>query len=243
MSKKNRIRVYVDVPLAVGTEVVLDSEQAHYLVNVLRLQPMDTVYLFNGKEGEFSAHITDVAKKYARLLIDELFLPFEKSPDIWLMFAPLKKDNTDLVVVKATELGVSKICPVVTEFTNASVVRNQRLQMLAVEASEQCRRQDIPQIEQPIKLQNLLADWDEHRILFYLDETGGGTSIMTSLQNTTNSAAFLVGPEGGFSQKELEILRNCHYTCPITLGKRILRAETAALAALSCWQACCGDWR
>ncbi len=243
MSKKNRIRLYTDVNLEQGGIVECSENQTHYLSNVLRLQEGDEVYLFNGKDGEFKTHINKLSKKSIELAVDECFLPFTSSPDLWLLFAPLKKDNTDLVTVKATELGVSRLCPIISEFTNTVNVRRQRLNLLAVEAAEQSRRQDVPQIDEPMDLCKRLAEWPQNRTLFYLDETGGGKTIIQALQNISGPAAFLVGPEGGFSQKELEFLRNCSYTCPITLGKRILRAETAAVAALSCWQALCGDWR
>lgn len=242
MSKKNRIRMYVNQPLQSGMTVSCSAEQAHYLTNVLRLQLDDEVFVFNGQDGEFKAAITQVSKKNCTLQIKELFLPFAASPDVWLLFALLKKDNTDLVVVKATELGASRLCPVITEFTNTVNVRQQRLNLLATEAAEQSRRQDVPQVDEPIELKTLLTDWPQNRTLFYLDETGQGKPVMQALQNASVPAAFLIGPEGGFSQKELEILKNCPYTVSVTLGKRILRAETAALAALACWQAMCGDW-
>lgn len=243
MSKKNRIRIYTDVPLQVGEIVECLLEQAHYLVNVLRVKAGDEVYVFNGRDGEFCTKVVLCAKKDCRLEVKSLYKNFEKSPDVWLLFAPLKKDNTDLAVEKATELGVSKILPVITEYTNATKVRCERLQAQIIEASEQSRRQDVPQLAEAETLQHVLQNWPAERMLFYLDETGGGTEIANAFTNNAEPAALLVGPEGGFSQKELEILQKCKYTCAITLGKRILRAETAVIAALSCWQALCGDWK
>lgn len=243
MSKKNRIRIYMDVPLRVGEIIDCLPEQSHYLANVLRLEKGDEVYVFNGADGEFCTRVAEAGKKRCSLQIASKYKNFEKSPDVWILFAPLKKDNTDLVIEKATELGVSKIFPVITEYTNANKVRSERLTAQLIEAAEQSRRQDIPELCEADTLQHVLQNWPVERKLFYLDETGSGAEIVKMLENNSGPAAFLVGPEGGFSQKELEFLQKCNYTYAITLGKRILRAETAVIAALSCWQAVCGDWK
>lgn len=243
MSKKNRIRIYIDETLQIGGVIACTLEQAHYLVNVLRIKKGDEVYVFNGSDGEFCTIVAALGKKECLLEVKSLYKKFEKSPDVWLLFAPLKKDNTDLVAEKATELGASKIVPVITEYTNAAKVRPERLQTQIIEAAEQSRRQDIPELAEVDTLQHILQNWPPERKLFYLDETGGGSEVAKVFKNSRGSAALLVGPEGGFSQKELEILQKCKYTCAITLGKRILRAETAVMAALACWQALCGDWK
>lgn len=243
MSKKNRIRIYMNTALPIGSVIVCMPEQAHYLVNVLRVKIGDEVYIFNGSDGEFCTSVASAGKKECLLEVKSLYKKFEKSPDVWLLFAPLKKDNTDLVVEKATELGVSKIVPVITEYTNAAKVRPERLQAQIIEAAEQSRRQDVPELVEVDTLQHILQNWPSERTLFYLDETGGGSEVVNVFNNSKEPAALLVGPEGGFSQKELEILQKCKYTCAITLGKRILRAETAVIAALACWQALCGDWK
>lgn len=243
MSKKNRIRIYMNTALPIGSVIACMPEQAHYLVNVLRVKIGDEVYIFNGSDGEFCTSVASAGKKECLLEVKSLYKKFEKSPDVWLLFAPLKKDNTDLVVEKATELGVSKIVPVITKYTNAAKVRPERLQAQIIEAAEQSRRQDVPELVEVDTLQHILQNWPSERTLFYLDETGGGSEVVNVFNNSKEPAALLVGPEGGFSQKELEILQKCKYTCAITLGKRILRAETAVIAALACWQALCGDWK
>ncbi len=243
MSKKNRIRIYISTQLEVGGVIACLPEQAHYLVNVLRVKAGDEVYVFNGRDGEFGTIVTALGKKECRLEVKSKYQEFAQSPDVWILFAPLKKDNTDWVIEKATELGVSKICPVITEYTNAAKVRPERLRAQIIEAAEQSRRQDIPELKETESLQHVLQNWQSGRKLFYLDETGGGAGIAGVLKNNAGPAAFLVGPEGGFSEKELEILQESKYTCAITLGKRILRAETAVVSALSCWQAVCGDWK
>lgn len=242
MSKKNRVRIYVNQPLQSGIIINCSPEQTHYLGNVLRLQLDDEVFVFNGQDGEFKTVITQISKKNCTLQIKELFLPFAAGPDVWLLFALLKKNNTDLVVEKAAELGVAKICPLITDFTNITNISTERLQILAQEAAEQCRRQDVPNVMPVTELNQLLQNWPKQRTLLYLNETGYGQPIAQALRNISSPVAFLIGPEGGFSQKELEILKNCPYTVSVTLGKRILRAETAALSALACWQAICGDW-
>lgn len=243
MSKKNRIRIYINVSLKAGEVAVCSAEQAHYLANVLRLKVGDEVYVFNGRDGEFCTKVAELSKKTCRLEVKSKYQEFAQSPDVWLLFAPLKKDNTDMAVVKATELGVSKIVPVITEYTNAAKVRGERLRAQLIEAAEQSRRQDVPELCETVTLAETLQNWPSERKLFYLDETGGGNDIIGALKNNAGPAAFLVGPEGGFSEKELEILQKSNYTYGVTLGKRILRAETAVVAALSCWQAVCGDWK
>ncbi len=242
MSKKNRIRLYVDTALDCGGAFMCSEQQAHYLVNVLRLHKGDTVYVFNGRDGEFRTTITEVSKKKCRLEILEKFRDFMQGSDVWLLFAPLKKDQTDFVTAKAVELGATKIMPVLTEYSATFRIRPERLRSLIVEATEQCRRQDVPELATVASLRDLLKNWPENRILFYLDESGKGGCVASVLSGHKGAAALLVGPEGGFSEKELEILRDLPYAYGISLGNRILRAETAVVAALSCWQALCGDW-
>lgn len=243
MSKKNRIRIFVDEPLAENARVVCLDKMRHYLVNVMRQGEGDRIFVFNGRDGEFAAKIAAVSKKDCELKIESRFAVFSKSPDVWLLFAPLKKDNTDLVVTKSVELGVSKIIPIHTEWTVNAVNRPDRLHALAIEASEQSRRQDIPVIEPEKALETMLKNWPEDRKLIFLDESGASGSFAGQVLNCSAPAALLIGPEAGFSKKELEILRALPYAYGVSLGKRILRAETAALAALACWQAFCGDWK
>ena len=243
MSKKNRIRIYVNASLCLDENIICDEKQSHYLLNVMRLSEGDDVFVFNGKDGEFCCKVESVQKKKCVLKVSSKFCDFVQSADVWLLFAPLKKDNTDFVIEKATELGVRKIVPVISDYTSNMKVRIDRFIMQSIEASEQCRRQDIPQVEQPIELKKLLANWDENRKLIYLDESLKSQSAIKQMPVCKEPVAILVGPEGGFSEKELEILRKKDYAYGVSLGKRILRAETAAIASLACWQALCGDWQ
>ncbi|MBQ7303904.1 MAG: 16S rRNA (uracil(1498)-N(3))-methyltransferase [Alphaproteobacteria bacterium] len=243
LSKKNRIRIYIDAPIEIGQQLECDEKQSHYLLNVMRLVVGDDVYVFNGKNGEFCCKIEIAQKKRCVLRVVSLFAQYEQSPDIWLLFAPIKKDCMDFVIEKSTELGVVKILPVITEYTINSNVKVERLQYQAIEASEQCRRQDIPLVYEAKKLEQVLLNWDENRKIIYLDESLKSASAKLQMVKCAQKAAILVGPEGGFSEKELEFLKYLYYTYGVTLGKRILRAETAAIAALSCWQALAGDWQ
>lgn len=243
MSKKNRIRLFTEEKLITGTKIACTVNQAHYLQNVMRVKLNDEVYIFNGKDGEFCAKLIETGKKSCVLLVTEKFKNFEPCPDIWLLFAPLKKENNDFTIQKAVELGVTKIIPVITEYTSNSKIRTERLNLQMIEAAEQCRRVDLPQAEEPIKLSDLLNNWDKGRKLLYMDETGAGNTAGELLPQCSAPAAILIGPEGGFSEKELETLRKLPYTYGISLGKRILRAETAAISALALWQTFCGDWQ
>lgn len=243
MSKKNRIRLYAFEPLKEGVIYTCTEGQSHYLKNVMRREIGDEIYLFDGILGEFCACISEINKKQIKLTVQNKIFDFEPSPDIWLLFAPLKKENTDIVVQKAVELGVSKIVPVKTEYTTTPNINHERLFLQAIEAAEQSRRQDIPSIEKLKSLEEFLYLWPNNRKLIYLDETGKNNSFLSIASKTKAPVALLVGPEGGFSKKELEFLKKLPYTIGVSLGKRILRAETAAIAGLSCWQALEGDWK
>ena len=243
MSKKNRIRLFAETPLKIGEICVTNEDQTHYLKNVMRLSLGDEVFLFDGVNGEFETQIIEMSKKTLSLKINKKVFNFEKSPDVWLLFANLKKENTDIVVQKAVELGVSKILPVQTEYTFNAKLKPERVKAQVIEAAEQCRRQDIPNVESLQNLQQILSNWDKNRTLVYLDETGSGESFSKTFSKMKPPVAFLIGPEGGFSSKELEMLKSLPYTLSVSLGKRILRAETACISALSCWQAMVGDWK
>lgn len=243
MSKKNRIRLFAETPLKIGEICVASEDQTHYLKNVMRLSLGDEVFLFDGVNGEFETQIIEMSKKTLSLKINKKVFNFEKSPDVWLLFANLKKENTDIVVQKAVELGVSKILPVQTEYTFNAKLKPERVKAQVIEAAEQCRRQDIPNVESLQNLQQILSNWDKNRTLVYLDETGSGESFSKTFSKMKPPVAFLIGPEGGFSSKELEMLKSLPYTLSVSLGKRILRAETACISALSCWQAMVGDWK
>lgn len=239
-------RLYVDAPLAAGAVVEPAEGQVHYLGTVMRAKAGEGVALFNGRDGEWASEIVEITKKRAALRVIEQMRPqeAESDADLWLVFAPVKKQGTDMIVEKATELGVSMIWPVLTRFTNAARVNVERLRANATEAAEQCERLSVPGVREPAKLERLLDEWDRGRTLFVLDETGGGAPV-TDVLSTCGSgpSAFLVGPEGGFAKSELDLLRRSSFVTHINLGPRILRAETAAVAGLTCWQALCGDWR
>ncbi len=236
------VRLYIKDKLEKKGQIIcLDEKQSHYLVNVLRLRVGDEFFVFDGSSGEYKAEITDLNKRAVTALLTEKVCEMQKSPDIWLLFAPLKKDKTDIVVQKATELGVRKIIPVQTAYTNAEKVRTERFELQAAEAAEQCRRLDIPDISAALSFDKALENWDNERTLFFLDERGLGKKVRETMLNSPK-AAVLVGPEGGFSLAEAEKLRKLPFVKSISLGSRILRAETAVIAALSCWQSINGDW-
>ncbi len=249
-------RLYVAPDLSEGADILIDGDQAHYLTRVLRLGVGDPARLFNGRDGEFEASVAAVTKSTARLALVKRLREQAGTPDLWLLFAPLKKARTDFVVEKAVELGAAKIVPVITERTDADTVRVDRLARLAVEAAEQTERLDVPPVREAVKLPALLAGWDPGRVLIYADEAGdeggkpwGGEAgkagpIADVLRDLGDgAAAILIGPEGGFSPAERKRLREHPFVRPVGLGPRILRAETAAVAALALWQALRGDWR
>jgi 16S rRNA (uracil1498-N3)-methyltransferase len=249
-------RLYVAPDLAPGGQLVLDGDQAHYLTRVLRLGAGDPVRVFNGRDGEFDASIAASTKSTATLGLGDRVRDQAATPDLWLLFAPLKKDRTDFVVEKAVELGAAEIRPVITERTNADTVRVDRLQRIAVEAAEQTERLDVPPVREAEKLLTVLNQWDASRLLIFADEAGddqgrpwGGEQgkagpVLDVLRDLMDGpAAILIGPEGGFSPAERKRLRELTFVRPVGLGPRILRAETAALAALSIWQSVRGDWR
>lgn len=236
------VRLYIKSGLEkVGQVLRFEEKQSHYLANVLRMRIGDVLYVFDGKSGEYAAKITEINKHGVSAVLLEKTYEMQVSPDVWLLFAPLKKDKTDMVIQKATELGVTQIIPVQTTYTNAEKVRTERFEMQAIEAAEQCRRLDVPKIADCLSLNKILENWNPERTLFFLDERGGGQKIYEAMANS-NKAAVLVGPEGGFSKEEAEKLRRLSFVKSVSLGKRILRAETAAIAALACWQAISGDW-
>lgn len=237
------IRVYLEEKITdIGQEISLSEKQCNYLYNVLRLKPGDNFNVFDNQNGEFLAKIAQLSHKKGNIIIKQKLYEQEYSPDIWLLFSPLKKDKTDIVIQKATELGVRKIIPTITDYTNSEKIRTDRFISQSIEASEQSRRTDIPEITQPQKLKNVIQNWKQDRILFFLDETGKGENIFDILSKNKGKAAIIVGPEGGFSPQEQQLLSAPSFVKKISLGKRILRAETAVISALSCWQAVNGDW-
>ena len=249
-------RLHVAPDLSEGADTPIDGDQAHYLTRVLRLEIGDPVRVFNGRHGEFDASVSASTKSTARLTLGARVREQAAVPDLWLLFAPLKKERTDFLVEKAVELGAAEILPVITERTDAKTVRVDRLARLAIEAAEQTERLDVPPVHEAVKLDSLLVKWDPARVLMYADEAGddggrpwGGETgkagpmaeVLAGLGDSP--AAILIGPEGGFSPAERKRLRQLPFVRPVGLGPRILRAETAAVAALALWQAVRGDWR
>jgi 16S rRNA (uracil1498-N3)-methyltransferase len=239
------IRLYVTDDLAAGAAAPLDAKQAHYLKSVMRLGPSAEVLAFNGRDGEWRGRIEALGKKGGALALVKRTRAQENGPDLWLAFAPAKRGAPELVARAATELGVSALQPVTTRRTVVGRVNTARLRANAIEAAEQCGRLDVPAVLAPMALTALLADWPKGRRLMLCDETGGGQPLATALAAADRAApwAVLVGPEGGFDPSELDALGKQPIVTRVGLGPRILRAETAAIAALACWQALVGDWR
>lgn len=232
-------RLFVRQALDAGVDVELDASQANYLGNVLRLGVGAELLLFDGISGEWMARIADAGKKRMTLSTVRKTKEPESIPDVWLGFAPVKRAQTDWLVEKATELGVARLMPVVTQRTIAERVKLDRLESIAIEAAEQCGRTRVPQIAEPVRLRSFLEELDPARRLYFADEGGGDPAISIMHEGP---AVILVGPEGGFSADERAFIRGTG-ALPLSLGPRILRAETAALAALSVYMALAGDWR
>lgn len=236
-----KIRLYVDHPLGVAQSVPLDRDQAHYLFGVMRQAVGAKIALFNGRDGEWIATVSEAGKRGGILICDVQSKPLQTPPDLWLIFAPIKKARTDFIVEKATEMGAARIMPVQTEFTNSERIRQDRLQAHAVEASEQCGGTFVPTVDDLQKLTRLLDHWLQERQLLFCDEAKVGDAL--SLAHLPQGPwAILIGPEGGFSDKERARLHAQPFAHPISLGPRILRADTAAVAALTLWQEHKGDW-
>ena len=238
-----KVRLYVEAALGEDARVVPDEAQAHYMLNVMRAKADDNVRLFNGRDGEWLASIADVSKRSCTLVCRKPLAPQSHVPDIWLVFAPIKKTPADYVVQKATELGVRALQPVFTRRTIVSRVNLERMGANAVEASEQSGRLTVPDIREAVTLEKLLAHWPKERRLFFCDEAGDAQSAAEAFAGARGTpCAVLSGPEGGFDPAEREAIRRRPFVTALTLGQRILRADTAALAALSVWQALAGDW-
>lgn len=235
-------RLFLPAPLAAGRPVTASAEQAHYLRNVLRLAPGDPVRLFNGADGEWQARVDELTKSRAVLTPDTALRPQASSPDLWLAFAPVKKAAIDAIVEKATELGAARLLPVLTERTDVARVNLDRLRAHAAEAAEQCERLDVPEVAEPVALPRLLAAWPQDRPLVLCAESGAVRPLAAVIAGLpAGPAGLLVGPEGGFAQSELDALRDLPFVHPAGLGPRVLRADTAAVAALALWQGLAGD--
>ena len=241
---KPKIRLHVTAPLGPEADVVLAKEQAHYLGNVMRQRPGDRVLVFNGIDGEWVVEIATLGKRGAVLTCLDQNRPQSQPPDLWLCFAPIKKTRTDFIAEKACEMGCRRLVPVLTRYTNSERVRTERLTAHAIEAAEQCGLVSVPEVVEPVTLERLLADWPADRALMFCDESGTAPPAQEVLRAAGPGPwAVLIGPEGGFAPEEAEWLRALASAHPISLGPRILRADTAAVAALTVWQSVLGDWR
>lgn len=236
-----KVRLYVEHALAEGQPVAVSQDQSHYLGNVMRLPVGSPVALFNGTQGEWRARITHLAKRGGTLECVAQSAPQRDPPDIWMLFAPIKKTRTDFIVEKAVELGASRLLPVQTEFTNSERIRRDRLQAHAVEAAEQSGGTFVPEVADLAPLSRVLAAWPEGRVLWWADEGLAGQSD-AAFAAAPPPAAILIGPEGGFSPNERARLAALPFVRHLSLGPRILRADTAAVAALTLWQREFGDW-
>jgi len=235
-----KIRLYVEQDLAPGQSVPLSRDQAHYLFGVMRLGVGAQVLLFNGRDGEFLAEVAEAGKRGGGVMCGSLTRDLQMPPDLWVLFAPIKKARTDFIVEKAAEMGAARIVPVMTEFTNAGRVQRDRLQAHAVEAAEQCGGTFVPEVAEAVKFRALLDGWDAARQIMFCDEARVGAS--SSVPAVLGPWAVLIGPEGGFSESERARLQGLEHTHGVSLGPRILRADTAAVAAMTMWQQALGDW-
>lgn len=246
------IRLYADTPLGEGVEVSPDAAQSHYLLHVMRLSEGDDVRVFNARDGEWSARVTPEGRRACRLVVYARLRPPQQEPGPALIFAPIRRERAQVLVEKATELGTARLQPVLTRHTAHPHVNAERLRRQTIEAAEQCERLSIPEIPSPQSLPALLAGWSSSLPLLFMDETGGAP-IAETVQALSQhgsppptdlvTVGILVGPEGGFPEDEAHMVRAHAGVRRVSLGPRILRTETAALATLACWQALAGDWR
>ena len=237
---KSLPRLFVRQPLSEGAAVELDPAQANYVGKVMRLGEGAELLLFDGDSGEWLARIAEAGKKRMMLAVKRRTREPESIPDVWLAFAPVKRAQTDWLVEKATELGVARLLPVMTHRTIVERVKLERLEAITIEAAEQCGRTRLPDIAEPQPLAALLAERDRDRKLYFADENGGQPAADSFI---SGPALLLTGPEGGFTEEERGAIRSAPNSVAISLGPRILRAETAALAALSAFMTVAGDWR
>jgi 16S rRNA (uracil1498-N3)-methyltransferase len=234
-------RLFVDQPLDGASDVAIDGPQAHYLASVMRVKPGDPVALCDDVSGEWLAVVTDAGRRSVRLRLDRRLRPRETVPDLWLLAAPIRKGRLDWVAEKACELGVARFIPVRTRRAVVDKVNGERLRAHMVEAAEQCGRTALPALSELISLDRLLAEWPSERALIFADESGG-RPLAEVVAGAPVPAAILIGPEGGFDDGERAMIRALPAARPVSLGPRILRADTAAVAAVALWMAAAGDW-
>lgn len=238
------IRLFVTHDLAPGARLGLNPDQSRYVIAVMRRASGDPLLVFNGRDGEWRAVVAESGKRGAVLQVETQTRPQALGPDLDLIVAMVKRTRLETIVEKACELGARRIRLVMTERTNPDHIRLARLNAIATEAAEQTGRIDLPEILEPVRLGEILEDWDNDRRLLFCDEAGDAPPVLEALRGQTAGPwAVLIGPEGGFSPTERARLRSLEQAVPATLGPRILRADTAAISALTLWQSVCGDWR
>jgi 16S rRNA (uracil1498-N3)-methyltransferase len=238
------IRLFVSGSLAAGVSVAVTPEQSHFLANVMRLRSGDRLAVFNGVDGEWEASVEVLGKRKTRLQVGTLLRGQACEPDLELVVALVKRTRLETIVEKATELGARRLRLVITERTNADHTNVARLRSIAIEATEQCGRLGAPDVLEPAKLTSVLDGWDRDRRLMFCDEAGDAAPAAKALTSADQGPwAILIGPEGGFSPTERARIRALPGTLPVSLGPRILRADTATIVALALWQSALGDWR
>jgi 16S rRNA (uracil1498-N3)-methyltransferase len=237
-----KIRLFVDQPVGQGQVIALNEGQANYLFNVMRLGVGASILVFDGQNGEWRAEVAEAGKRKGLLVCVEQTAPLQMPPDLWLLFAPIKKARTDFIVEKATELGAARVMPVQTRFTNADRIRVDKLRAHAIEAAEQCGGTFVPVVDDVVPLAKVLADWPADRRILWCNEHLVGVADALPKGGQAGPWAVLIGPEGGFSEDEQAMLAAMPQVVQASLGPRILRADTAAVAALTLWQAQLGDW-
>jgi 16S rRNA (uracil1498-N3)-methyltransferase len=239
-----KVRLFVEAALGPGAAVVLAPDQAHYLFNVMRAAHGAEVAVFNGRDGEWLGPATRTGRLGGTVTCRAPGRPQRRPPDLWLVFAPVKKARTDFIVEKAAELGAARVLPVLTRHSNTARIQPHRLRAHAIEAAEQCGETYVLDIAAPVRLEALLGAWDPGRRLLFCDEARTAPPVAEALAAAGPGPwAILTGPEGGFAAEEAERLRGLPFVVPGTLGPRVLRADTAAVAAITLWQAALGDWR
>ena len=243
MRNHKLIRIFTDSPISLEGTVNLGKDQAHYLINVMRRKVTDSILIFNGSDGEFEAEIISANKNEAMLHVRRKVREQIASPELTLLYAPVKNAKNEFIVQKATEMGVNHIQPVITNNTIKDKTNNERLKLVAIEAAEQCERLDVPEVSEIAELDKILHKYEDHDIML-CDETGAGKAVSEILSSVKNSGkwAILIGPEGGFSANEIRILHGMKNVHAVGLGPRILRAETAIITAIALWQSYLGDF-
>tara|TARA_Y100001970_G_C14224577_1_gene854782 strand:+ start:1429 stop:2160 length:732 start_codon:yes stop_codon:yes gene_type:complete len=238
--KKSKTRIFIKENISSNLIIYIKNKQHHFLKNVLRVKINDQINIFDGKTGEWKALVTSVNRDNIAIRIIENINIFEPSEDIWLVFAPFKQHRMSLAIQKATELGVSKLIPCFTEYTNNQKINANNLYNNAIEAAEQCERLDVPKVEKSVSLNELLSGWSDERYLIFCDEKKRNEKFvnekLSTLKKSNNKFAVLTGPEGGFSENEKKLLTSKKFVIPVSLGKRVLRSDTAITVSLFCIQ-------